>query len=54
LWEVHGLLVTRVLALRIVTVLHDSGVGKNSLSGSCNVGRLRVQTRVNERHLLKD
>jgi hypothetical protein len=33
-WEhVHGLLVARGFALRIVTALRDSGVGKSSYSG---------------------
>jgi hypothetical protein len=54
-WEqVHGLFVTRGFAVRIVTALRDRGVGKSSGSGSFNVGRLRVQTSVNERHLLTD
>jgi hypothetical protein len=51
---VHGLLVTRGFAVRIVTALRDSGVGNNNCNGMCSVGRLRVQTSVNERHLLKD
>jgi hypothetical protein len=45
---------TRLFAVRIVTALRDSGVGNSSCNGSSSVGRLRVQTSVNERHLLKD
>jgi hypothetical protein len=47
-WEhVHGLLVTRGFAVRIVTALRDMGVGESRCSGSRSVGRLRVQTSVN-------
>jgi CRISPR/Cas system-associated endoribonuclease Cas2 len=55
-WEhVHGLLVAWGFALRIVTALRDNGVGNSSSNNkSCSVGRLRVQTSVYERHLLKD
>jgi hypothetical protein len=40
--------------VRIVTALRDSGVANNNCNGRCNVGRLRVKTSVNERHLLKN
>jgi hypothetical protein len=40
--------------VRIVAALRDKGVGNNSCNGSYNVGRLRVHTSVNGRHLLKD
>jgi hypothetical protein len=54
-WEqVHGLFLTRGFAVRIVTALRDMGVANSSCIGSCNVGRMRVLTSVNERHLLKD
>jgi hypothetical protein len=54
-WEqVHGLLVTRGFAVCIVTALRDWGVGNNGCNGKCSVGRLRVHTSVNERHLLED
>jgi hypothetical protein len=54
-WEhVHMLLVSRGFAVRIVTALRDSGVGNMTYNGMCNVGRPRVQTSVNERHLLTD
>jgi hypothetical protein len=54
-WEhVHGQLVTRGLAVRIVTALRDMGVGSSSCSGSCSGGRLRVQTSVNERHFFRN
>jgi hypothetical protein len=46
--------VTRGLAVRIVTALRDSLVGNKKCNGSCIVGRLCVQSSVNERHLLKD
>jgi hypothetical protein len=52
--QIHGLLVTRGFAVRIVTALRDSGVGNNNCNGKCNVGRVRVKTSVNERHLLKN
>jgi hypothetical protein len=36
-WElVHGLLVTRGFAVRIMTALRDMGVDNNSCSGSCS------------------
>jgi hypothetical protein len=50
----HGQLMARGFAVCIVTALCDMGVANNSCSGNCNVGRLRVQTIVNERHLLED
>jgi hypothetical protein len=54
-WEhVHGLLVTRGFAVRIVTALRDMGVGNISCNGSCSGGGLRVHTSVNERRLVKD
>jgi hypothetical protein len=54
-WELfHGQLVARGFTVRIVTALCDMGVANSSGSGSCSVGRLRVQTSVNERHLLED
>jgi hypothetical protein len=46
--------VTQGFAVRIVTALRDTGVGHNICNGSRSVRRLRVQTSVNERHLLKD
>jgi hypothetical protein len=54
-WEhVHGLLVTRGFEVRIITAERDMGVGNSSRNGSYSVGSLRVQTSVNERHLLED
>jgi hypothetical protein len=54
-WEVfHGQLLARGFAVRIVTALCDMGVANNSCTGTCSVGRPRVQTSVNERHLLED
>jgi hypothetical protein len=54
-WEhVHGLLVTRGFAVRIVTALRDMGASNTRCNGKCSGGRLRVQTSVNERHLLED
>jgi hypothetical protein len=50
----HGQLVARGFAVRIVTALCDMGVTKSSCSGSCIVGRPRIKTSVNERHLLED
>ena len=41
--------------MRITTALNDTGVDmSNSKSSNNNVGRLRVQTNVYDRHLLKD
>jgi hypothetical protein len=47
-------IVARGTALRITTALKDMSVGNNSSSNNISVGRLRVQTSVYERHLLKD
>ena len=55
-WEgVHGVNVARGFARRITTALNDMGVGSTSCSTSRNnVGRLRVETSVYERHLIKN
>jgi hypothetical protein len=55
-WEgVHGVNVARGFARRITTALNDMGVGSSCCSNMrSNVDRLRVQTSVYERHLLKD
>ena len=55
-WEgVHGVAVARGFELRIATALSDKGVGISTRSSNnSNVGRLRVQASVKERHLLKD
>jgi hypothetical protein len=52
---VHVAAVRKGFELRIAAALSDMGVRiSNRSSNNNNVGRLRVQTSVNERHLLKD
>jgi hypothetical protein len=52
---VHVVAVPKGFELRIVAVLSDRGVRiSNRNSNSNNVGRLRVEASVNERHLRKD
>jgi hypothetical protein len=52
---VHVAAVRKRFELRIVAALSGRVVRiSNRCSNRSNVGRLRVQTRVNERHLLKD
>jgi hypothetical protein len=52
---VHVAAVLKGFELRIAAALSDRGVRiSNRSSNSSNVGRLRVRTSVNERHLLKD
>jgi hypothetical protein len=52
---VHVVAVSRGFELRIATALSDMCVGMNSRSSTNNnVGRMRVQAGVKERHLLQD
>jgi hypothetical protein len=52
---VHVVAVPKGFELRIAAALSDKGVGiSNRSSDNSNVGRLRVEASVNERHLLKD
>ena len=52
---VHVVAVPKGFELRIVAALSDRGVRiSNRSSNSGNVGRLRVEASVNERHLRKD
>jgi hypothetical protein len=52
---VHVTAVRKGFELRIAAAMSDRGVRiSNPSSNSSNVGRLRLQTNVNERHLLKD
>jgi hypothetical protein len=51
----HVVAVPKGFKLRIVAVLIDRGVRiSNRTSNNSNVGRLRVEASVNERHLLRD
>jgi hypothetical protein len=45
-------LVGRGFVVRIVTAVCDKGVANNNCSGSCSVGRLRVQPSVGEERFL--
>ena len=52
---VHVVAVPKGFELRIVAALSDRGMRiSNRRSNSSNVGRLRVEASVNERHLGKD
>jgi hypothetical protein len=52
---VHVAVARKGFELRIAAALSDKGVRISNRSNNIsNLGRLRVQTSVNERHLLKD